>query len=166
MLRSFANAHAVDLGFDADPLLTMRLQLPQSKYAGGEERRAFFDRLEPRLAALAGIEAAAITTGVPPLDGGERLMEVDAPAAQSGAAPVFVSVATVTPRFFEVLGVPLRRGRALRRSRRRAGRRDGHRQRAAGGALLRRRRSPSAAASGSRVRDPAARSTRRRSGGP
>ena len=77
MIRSFMTLYAVDMGIKTDRLMTMRLQLPESKYANAEARRAFFDRLEPRLAAIPGVEAAAVTTGVPSRDGGERLLEVD-----------------------------------------------------------------------------------------
>jgi putative ABC transport system permease protein len=113
MLRSFVNAQSVNLGFDAGPLLTMQLRLPDTKYASADDRRAFFDRLEPRLAAIAGVESVAVTTGVPPLDGGERLMEIDGPAAATGGGPRWVSIVTTSPRFFAVLGVPIRRGRGF-----------------------------------------------------
>ena len=77
MIRSFMTLYAVDIGIKTDRLMTMRLQLPESKYPNAEARRAFFERLEPRLAAIPGVEAAAVTTGVPSLDGGERLLEID-----------------------------------------------------------------------------------------
>ena len=67
--------------------MTMRMQLPESKYASAEARRAFFERLEPRLAAIPGVEAVAVTTGVPPLDGGERLLEIDGPSAADATSP-------------------------------------------------------------------------------
>ena len=46
--------------------------------------------------AIPGVEAAAVTTGVPSRDGGERLLEIDGPAA---GRPAFVSTVTITPRF-------------------------------------------------------------------
>jgi len=109
MVRSFMTLYAVDIGIDTDRLMTMRLELPDSKYPNAEDRRAFFDRLEPRLAAIPGVEAAAVTTGVPSRDGGERLLEID--ARTTDATPVHVSTVAITPRFFEVVGVPLVRGR-------------------------------------------------------
>jgi hypothetical protein len=54
-----------------------------------------------------------VTTGVPPLDGGERLLEIDGPGRTPDARPVFVSTVTISPRFFEVVGVPLVRGRTF-----------------------------------------------------
>src|SRR6185503_9418311 len=43
--------------------------------------------------------------------GGERLVEVDALAGASRARPIFVSTVRISPSFFNVVGVPLVRGR-------------------------------------------------------
>jgi hypothetical protein len=67
--------------------------------------------LEARVNAMPGIEASAVTTGVPPLDGGERLLEVEGARPGADASPVFVGTATVGPRFFHVAGAPVIRGR-------------------------------------------------------
>ena len=112
MIRSFVTLYAVDIGHRDRSLMTMRLQLPESKYANAEARRAFFERLEPRLAAIPGVEAAAVTTGVPSRDGGERLLEVDdCPSARPGSRGRVVVDRHHHPRFFEVVDVPLVRGR-------------------------------------------------------
>jgi predicted permease len=111
VIRSFMTLYNVDLGIKIDHLLAMRVQLPGTKYETPEARRAFFARLEPRLAAIPGVEAAALTTGVPPLDGGERLMEIDRTVRAPDARPVFVGTVTISPRFFHVLNVALVRGR-------------------------------------------------------
>jgi len=111
MVRNFLTLYAIDVGVDTSRLMTMRVELPASKYADAGARRGFFERLEPRLGAIAGVEAAAITTGVPSRDGGERLLEVDGPART--AAPIFVSTVTISPRFFEAAGVPMVRGRSF-----------------------------------------------------
>ena len=110
MIRSFIKVSSIDIGVGIDQLMTMRMQLPESRYATPEARRAFFERLELRLAAIPGVELAAVTTGVPPLDGGERLLEID-PRAGSQEPATFVSTVTISPRFFGVVGVPLVRGR-------------------------------------------------------
>ena len=111
MVRNFLALYSIDVGVDTSRLMTMRVELPASKYADAGARRGFFERLEPRLGAIAGVEAAAVTTGVPSRDGGERLLEVDGPART--AAPVFVSTVTISPRFFEAAGVPMVRGRSF-----------------------------------------------------
>lgn len=112
MLRSFAALYASDPGFAVEGLARMRLQLPPNNYASAESRQAFFDRLMPRLAAIPGLDGMALTTAVPPLDGVERVVELD------DARPVDVddegrwaSTVMVTPGYFDVLGVPMVRGR-------------------------------------------------------
>lgn len=111
MIRSFLALYAVDIGVDVDRLMTMDLQLPASRYASADSRRAFVETLEPRLAAIPGVEAAAVTTGVPGRDGGERLLEIERAGSATGTPPVHVSTVTITPRFFETAGVRLVRGR-------------------------------------------------------
>ena len=54
-----------------------------------------------------------MTTGVPPHDGGERLLETDASAQTSGWQPLHVGTVTISPGFFDVLGAPLLRGRSF-----------------------------------------------------
>ena len=113
MTRSFIALYSADLGFRVDDLVTGRVQLPASKYATPDQRRAFLDRVEARLAAIPGVEAVAVTNGVPPHDGGERLLETDATVRTDGWRPVHVGTVTITAPFFDVLGVPLVRGRAF-----------------------------------------------------
>jgi predicted permease len=111
MLRSFLTLYAVDIGVDVDRLMTMDVQLPASRYATPDSRHAFVEQLEPRLAAIPGVEAAAVTTGVPGRDGGERLLEIERAGSATGPPPVHVSTVTITPRFFATAGVRLVRGR-------------------------------------------------------
>jgi putative ABC transport system permease protein len=111
MVRSFLTLYSIDIGVDASQLMTMQLRLPASKYSNADAR-LFFERLEPRLTAIPGIEAAAVTTGVPSRDGGERLLETERTAGST--APVFVSTVAITPQFFDVVRVPMVRGRNFR----------------------------------------------------
>jgi putative ABC transport system permease protein len=113
LIRSFLTLYYAELGIDISHLTAMRLQLSAAKYKTPEARRSFVDGLEPRLASLPGIEAVAVTNGVPPLDGGERLLQIDTPERSADARPVFVGTVTVTPQFFDVVGVPLLRGRGF-----------------------------------------------------
>jgi predicted permease len=111
MIRSFVKLYTLDVGFPTDQLMALRMQLPESKYANADARVGFFERLEPRLAAIPGVEAAAVTTGVPPFDGGERRLQIDGTTLESGDQLPNVSTVTISPRFFDVARVPLIRGR-------------------------------------------------------
>jgi putative ABC transport system permease protein len=111
LLRSFSALYNVDLGISTERLMTMRVDLPTSKYATPEARWGFLQRVKSRVAALPGVEVATLTTGVPPLDGGERLVEIDRPGTV--ATPRFVSTVAITPEFFSVVDRPLLRGRVF-----------------------------------------------------
>ena len=111
LVRSFATLYAIDLGVNIDPLVTMSVDLPASTYPTADDRRAFVATLEPRLAAIPGVQAATITTGVPSRDGGERYLEIE---GMPGDAPrVMVSTVTITPSFFDTIDVRMRQGRAF-----------------------------------------------------
>jgi predicted permease len=110
-IRSFLTLYVLDVGFPTGGVTTLRMQLPETRYPDAGARLAFFARLEPRLAALPGVEAAALTTGVPPFDGGERRVQVDGAASVPAESLSFVSTVTISPRFFDVVGMPLVRGR-------------------------------------------------------
>jgi len=105
--------YSVNLGFSTDGLMAMQLPLPESKYADPDARRALVNQLELRLASVPGIEGFAVTTGVPPRDGGERLIEIDGTTQRPEERPRFVSTVTVSPHFFDVIRVPILRGRGF-----------------------------------------------------
>jgi len=111
LVRSFATLYAIDLGVNIAPLVTMRVDLPASHYPAAADRRAFVARLEPRLAAIPGVQAATITTGVPSRDGGERYFEIEGMPA--GASRVMVSTVTATPSFFDAVDVRITQGRGF-----------------------------------------------------
>ena len=109
LMRSFFKLYSVDLGFPAGNLAMMGVDLIGPKYRDPDTRRQFAGQFESAAAALPGVEAAAITTAVPPRDERERLLELDRPGHQAQ----FVSVVSITPRFLDTLGVRMRRGRNL-----------------------------------------------------
>jgi predicted permease len=111
MVRSFLNLYRVDIGMRTDRLLAMNLQLAGTKYQKPEERRAFYERLEPRLAAIPGAEHVAFTNSIPAFGVGRRPLEVDGrPAPKIDDAPT-VGTVTISPGFFGVAGMPVVRGR-------------------------------------------------------
>jgi putative ABC transport system permease protein len=129
MVRSFLKLYTIDIGIKTDHLLSMGLQLPSSKYppppapgtpaaaaqatpTGPDPRIAFYDRLLPRLEAIAGVEAVSLTTSVPPFGGGRRGVDIEGrPARKPEEKAPEVGTVTISPRFFDTVGVQLRRGR-------------------------------------------------------
>jgi predicted permease len=117
MVRSFINLYNLDTGFRTENLMTLRMQLPAFKYPNPDARRAFYERLEPRVAAIPGVERVAITTVVPPFAAGQRPIEIEGRAAPTPDRRLpNVSTVTISPEFFETIGVTLVRGRSFQPS--------------------------------------------------
>jgi predicted permease len=114
MVRSFMKLYTTDLGIPTEHMMTMRMVLPETKYPTPEARMAFYDRLAPRLDALAGVEAVAMTTSMPGFGAGRRRMEVDGRAVASRWEDhPEVAATVVSAGFFRATGIPILRGRAL-----------------------------------------------------
>ena len=114
LVTSFMRLEAVDPGFDTEAILVQELQLPEWRYADRSERDAFAGRLRQRLAALPGVEAAAVTSQLP-LPGpsvvtGLRVpgVDVEGEAWTQGRS---AALKFVTPDYFRAMGMPLLSGR-------------------------------------------------------
>src|SRR6185436_5660758 len=66
MLRAFWNLQQVDAGFEPGHVLTAQVTLPRATYPDDPARQGLWTRLEQRLAALPGVESAALVSGLPP----------------------------------------------------------------------------------------------------
>ena len=113
MMRNFLTLYRQDIGVDTSRLLVMQLALPERKYPAVEQRLAFYQRIEDRLKANARIEGVTITSN-PPMQGGFlRRLTLDGKPLEQGQQAPNVTMVTVDPRYFETIGLPLIRGRAL-----------------------------------------------------
>jgi putative ABC transport system permease protein len=113
MMRSFLTLYRLDVGVETKHLLTMRLALPAQKYPTPERRRAFFDRLDQRLAGAAGIQAGTITTNMPLGGGNPRLLEIEGHPLAPGEQAQTVTQVMIGPRYFESVGLRIVRGRTF-----------------------------------------------------
>ena len=109
MLKSFLRLLDADPGFDSRRVLTMTLALPEAKYPGPEQRRAFFEQMLGRLQGLPGVEALASTA--PLLGGWQTSFTVEGrPEPLPGQQPS-TDITRVSPGYFRAMGVTLLRGR-------------------------------------------------------
>jgi predicted permease len=106
LLRSFAVVMGVDLGFRADRVLAMNIRLPQSHYPSAGDRLRFFEALESRVRALAGVEAVAYANRMPMRGSWRSGFQLDGSVDELTA-----DFQTVNAGYFETFGIALLRGR-------------------------------------------------------
>jgi putative ABC transport system permease protein len=110
LVRSFSALSRIDPGFRADNVLSLHLAIPRSKYPKDPDVAAFCGRLIERVAAVPGVAAVGAVNRLP-LGGVGQVgsVELDRP----GAGEAIVDWRTVTPGYFDALGIPLREGRVF-----------------------------------------------------
>lgn len=114
LVRSFQNLQRVDLGFDPEGVLSMRIQLPAVRYPDAASRLGFFGPLEDRLQALPSVESVGSIDALPlaGFDGDVSFAVEGAAPPEPGLEPS-VWLRRVTPGYFETLGLELVAGRAF-----------------------------------------------------
>jgi putative ABC transport system permease protein len=127
LVRSLLALLAVNTGFDARDVLTLRLSLGGPRFSGSTDEvipptLEFYDTALDRIRRLPGVQSAAAVTTLP-LGGnvdGYGLHVVGRPLANPQSAPS-ADRFVVTPDYFELMRMPLIRGRLLGREDRRGG---------------------------------------------
>jgi putative ABC transport system permease protein len=116
LLRSFNRIYSADPGFNTDNLLTMRIALPETDYGESREIATFYRNVRERLAGLPGVESVTTTTTLPltlfPGAQGSRITIEGTSEVDDEGGPTALE-STVSPGYFEVLGIPLLQGRGL-----------------------------------------------------
>jgi putative ABC transport system permease protein len=110
MIKSVGRLIGVHPGFDADRVLTMQISMVGTAYAKDEAVVAKTDEMVARLRALPGVEAAA-AAGQIPLGGNGDTWGFHVQGRASGPQDPSVERYSVTPEYFSVMRIPLRRGR-------------------------------------------------------
>jgi predicted permease len=113
LMRSFERLLREDPGFNGLQTTTFNLQVPSSSYEDWNDVADFYARLVERISAMDGVRGAAVTAFLP-LDPGWPI-----PFLVKGRAPVpegeepKVQYHSVSPGYFQLMGIPLLRGRDL-----------------------------------------------------
>jgi len=113
LLNSFLRLSRVDPGFDPREILTLRLQLPSSRYANDTTISGYWAHAIPRVKQVAGVVDVGLGSSIPPDDQGwsnNNFDLVDRPVP-SGTAQPTSAWPSVTSEYFAALGVPLLEGR-------------------------------------------------------
>jgi len=111
LIRSMGNLLATDAGVEPEGVATARIAMAAEAYQP-DSAVVFYSQLLERVRGLPGVTSAAIGN-CPPLNGGCNATVIwfrDRPEVAEGQEPL-VGVHTVSPGWFETLGVRLLRGR-------------------------------------------------------
>jgi putative ABC transport system permease protein len=114
MIRTFANLLDVDPGFRTEELVTLDLSIPMARLAEGDNPAAFLQRLIVRLQSVPGITAAGATSHLPMSgEDGDRSFTIEGREPADPEEALGSEYRRVSPRYLEILRVPLRRGRTF-----------------------------------------------------
>jgi len=117
LLRSLWNLENQPLGIQPGGALTASVTLGRTLYPDPAKRLAFFEAMEQRLRGIPGVEVA-ISDSLPPFNEMTRSMlygaiNVRGRADYANGTGGNVTWRSVTPSYFSVLHIPVRRGRAF-----------------------------------------------------
>lgn len=110
LVRSFARLQSRSFGFRTDGVVTAQLQLPRDRYRTTEQSAAFLNHLVAGVAALPGVEAAAVVNTLP-LTGSNALRPHNLPGESTQERMAEFRI--VSPGYFRAMAIPLRRGRVF-----------------------------------------------------
>jgi putative ABC transport system permease protein len=114
LLRSFANMHRADTGFDATNVVTAELPVSEHRFIDAGQFHGFIRQVIAAVQAIPGVLDVAFTDGMP-MQGapsGVFTQRADRPRVERVQRPV-ADLRLVSPGYFRALGLRLRRGRAL-----------------------------------------------------
>jgi len=111
LIRSFLQLMNVNPGFDPRNVLTMRINLPPSKYGTNAQMVSFYNEVLRQMQSLPGVRAAAISSALPPTPTRSApILAEGQPVVPLPQRPG-VNIETISPDYAKVLRVPLERGR-------------------------------------------------------
>jgi putative ABC transport system permease protein len=113
LVRSFVRVTAVDPGFRTENLLSFNVWPTTSPYREPYQQKDFIRRGMESLTALPGVEAVGAISQMPLTEVRTALkFEMDGKPLALGDAPE-ADYRSVSPSYFEMVGVPILRGRSL-----------------------------------------------------
>lgn len=108
LLQSFRRLNEVQLGYDADRLDTVAVFPPSPNYDGPQEALALFNRLRDAVAAVPGVENAALVNHAP---GGGIPSRIAIPGREVNPAQQSVLYRTASVEYLQTLGAHMKQGR-------------------------------------------------------
>jgi len=116
LVQSLMDLNRVDLGIDADAVMTARLGLFETDYPDADARNRFYGQLVERLSTEPGIQAAALASALPASGGARWNFELEGEAYAADAERPAARGAVVSHGFFETFDVRVVDGRDFSRA--------------------------------------------------
>lgn len=113
MIHSTVNLYTAPLAIDPANVLTMRVDLPEAKYATSESVSGFYRSLKATLGSLPGVTQVALASHLPMSGWRDFRGEVEGARGKPGSVGELGAL-VVDANYFGALGVRLRRGQAFR----------------------------------------------------
>jgi len=108
LVRTVVKLERVDPGFSTANLYSMKIDLPQSRYATNAEITGFVKQVLAQARAIPGVTGAVLAANTPPQTGFMiGALEAEGVPAASGTTP-FMAVNTIDSGYFNLLGATLR----------------------------------------------------------
>ena len=111
MIKSVVQLKNVNMPFGIENVLTARVDLPQSTYAGSAASIRFFEQLLPRLQALPNVEAATLSDGLPAAGNGVISVQIEGKAYPQANDYPLAREGIVTAGYFDTFQAKVQRGR-------------------------------------------------------
>jgi putative ABC transport system permease protein len=115
MAQSFVRLQRADPGFEADGVLSFRVELGWRAYNTHEQVIQFNDRILDQLRAVPGVVGVTLDSNLP-ISGKPREpfeVVVDGQGLDATQTNPFVNLHTVSPEYFHTMGIALERGRGF-----------------------------------------------------
>jgi putative ABC transport system permease protein len=118
LIRSFSRLESVDPGFRSDHVLTLQIELPESRYSEFQVA-AFYKQLLEGFETLPGVKFAAVSRKVPLSAGDDASLNFiieNQPVERRSADQPRAQYRAVSADYFDAMGIPLIRGRHFDRT--------------------------------------------------
>jgi putative ABC transport system permease protein len=114
MTRSFLRLQSVNPGFNPENLITLEMQLPETKYADKDRQAIFQKQLVQRIAQVPGVQSVGTVDNLP-FSGNEfnAGLTIEGQPPLNAAERPRAFLRNVSPNYFESMEIPLRKGRTF-----------------------------------------------------
>lgn len=114
MIKSVVQLKNVRMPFAVDSILTARVDLPRTSYLDSAASIRFFEQLLPRVQAIAGVDSATLSDGLPGAGNGVVPVQIEGQAYPDVNDSPLAREGIVTAGYFETFQTPVLSGREFR----------------------------------------------------